>query len=66
MTAPPGCFPKASAEVYGEPAAFDGEEFTSLFESLGKLATAVDEDPRVVAVGRPMVELRCRRRLSRE
>lgn len=44
---PTGCFPTASAEVYGEPAEFDGEEFTSLFESLGKLATSVDDDPRV-------------------
>ena len=48
--ASPGCFQKASTEVYGEPAAFDGAEFESLFEALEKMMTAIDQDPRVATL----------------
>jgi hypothetical protein len=43
-----GCVPQASAQVYGEPDIVDMQEFSTLFDALGKLQTAIMQDPRIV------------------
>lgn len=43
----PGCFPQASAQVYGEPEVVDLQEFDALFEALRDLQASVAQDPRL-------------------